>query len=304
VTVTAPVIEVATAAMGTVFAVQCSGDDTTALRRRAGDALEIVAQLEATCSRFREESELARLSATCGTAVAVSPLLFELLGLALAVADVSDGAFDPTVGRPLSRMGFMHEWAHGTPRELPAPAPASWRDVLLDHERREVTLRAPLHLDLGGIAKGFAVDLVAQALADVPLLSIHAGGDVFCRGAHPDGRDWRVGITHPVHPERLIATAALAQGAVCTSGSYVRRTAAGHHLIDPRSGHAVQGLRSVSVAAPTTAIADALATAAFVMGPDIGVRWTAEQGADALFVTETLDVVTTPSSHVATWTLL
>lgn len=296
------VVEVARAAMGTVFAVQLSGADHGTLRDRATNALHVVEIVESTCSRFRAESELSRLSATCGEPHAVTPLLFEILALALAVAEASDGAFDPTVGRQLSLRGHNAQWESGVRRPLPAPTVASWRDVELDRDHQQITLHAPLHLDLGAIAKGFAVDLIAQSLHDVPQLSVYAGGDVLCRGTHPDGRPWQVGITDPHAPDQLIASAALAAGAVCTSGNYQRRgLGESDHLLDPHRGVPAAGLASVSVVAPTAAIADALSTAAFVMGADSGLRWIREQGADALMVTAAGDVLTTPPSSMVTW---
>jgi thiamine biosynthesis lipoprotein len=296
------VVEVTRAAMGTVFAVQLSGADHTTLRDRATTAFRLVEIVESTCSRFREDSELSRVSATCGDPQPVTPMLFEILALALAVAEASDGAFDPTVGRQLSRLGHDTRWESGERRVVPPPTLASWRDVELDRPQQQVTLHAPLHLDLGAIAKGFAVDLIAQSLDDVPQLSIHAGGDVVCRGAHPDRRPWQVGITDPANPDRLIARAALAAGAVCTSGNYQRRRAGqSDHLLDPLRGEPAAGLASVTVVAPTAAIADALSTAAFVMGAEAGLSWIRAQGADALMVTAAGDVLTTPPSSMVTW---
>jgi thiamine biosynthesis lipoprotein len=299
------VVEVTIAAMDTVFTLQLGGDEASSesLTRRGREALELVRDVERTCSRFDARSELAALSSRYDTPTVVSPLLFELLSLAVALAEASDGAFDPTVGRAVAALGFTREWTSQLPRPLPPPVGGSWRDVVLDATTRTVTLTAPVHLDLGALAKGFAADLVVQALADAPHCSVNAGGDVRCHGTHPDGRPWRVGIRDPQVPTALIAVAELRSGAVCSSGSYERHVGdrTQHHLIDPQTGTSARGYVSVSVAAPTAVIADGLATAAFVMGPSAAPQWLEAQGADALLIREDGHLTTISTAGYARW---
>lgn len=289
----APVVEVTAAVMGTIFAVQMGHDEATAidaLTARGADVLGIARAVEATCSRFDPDSELSRLCAQTGTPVTVSPLLFELLALAVAIADRSGGAFDPTVGARLAQRGVNRAWDTGRvvlpPPELPTTV--SWRDVQLDRDAGTVTLRAPLQLDLGALAKGFAADLMMEALRDLPHASIHAGGDVCCHGVHPAHRAWRIGVRHPHRPDSMGAVAELAEGAVCTSGNYERagEARAGRHLLDPRTDEPAAGLASVTVVAPTAVIADGLSTAAFVLGPHDAPAWLAQEGVDALLVSD------------------
>jgi FAD:protein FMN transferase len=314
-----PIIEVAMAAMGTVIAVQASGADADTLRARITDAMEWVRTVERICSRFEGTSELSHLVAHAamypGRPWPASRLLLEITGLAIAVAAASEGAFDPTVGGHLTAPGCHRHFEHGErgaawqpSTSVPATPPVddqapSWRDIRVDREGGTIAMSRAVSLDLGAIAKGFAVDLVAQALADVPHLSIHAGGDVYCRGTHPEGRPWQVGIRDPFAPATLGWCAALRNAALCTSGAYERRRSDGsHHLVDPRTGASVHHLASVSVAAPATSIADAFATAAFVMGPDEGLRWLEEQGVDALLIRSEGAVLTTRPAGFATWT--
>jgi thiamine biosynthesis lipoprotein len=302
--------------MGTIFAVQLgngSTDDAShQLRERATDALHVVRRVEQCCSRFDPTSELSQLSSRVHEAVAVSPLLFELVSLALAIAEASDGAFDPTVGRAMAAQGMRREWRSQREHLLPAPAGGSWRDIALDRTQGTITLHAPVHLDLGALAKGFAVDLIAEALAEVPHCSIHAGGDVRCCGAHPDGRDWRVGVRDPQHDSALLAWAELSQGAVCTSGNYEPRLVSSDsaaelravsHLLDPRTGRAAEGFASVSVAAPTAVIADGLATAAFVLGPERAPAWLESHSVDALLIDATGHITSTAPAGLARWTV-
>ncbi len=301
-------MEVARAAMGTVFAVQLSDPrgirTAPLLELHARDALALAPDVERVCSRFDVSSELSLLCATVNTPIAASPLLFELVALALAVSESSEGAFDPTVGRAMAAAGFDRAWDSGEPRPLPAPTTATWRDVHLDREAHTITLHAPLTLDLGAIAKGFAVDLITTAIDRALSCSIHAGGDVRCRGAHPETRAWRVGIRDPFHSDALIATAHILEGAVCTSGGYERPTSSGgHHLLDPRTGQVARGYASVSVAAPTAVIADGLATAAFILGPSLAPHWLDSHGVDALLVSEDHRVEIVAGAGITRWEL-
>jgi thiamine biosynthesis lipoprotein len=193
----------------------------------------------------------------------------------------------------------------------PVVAPAgdiSFRDVSVDEEAQTITLRRPLLLDLGAVAKGLAVDLAARELAPVRDFAIDAGGDLYLGGRNREGSAWSIGIRHPRRPGACIAAVRVSNQAVCTSGDYERQAGpsersaglvspaerSGHHIIDPRTGAPVEGVASVTVLAESAMLADALATTAFVLGPDDGLTWLARMGAEGLLVTETLELKHTP----------
>lgn len=266
---------------------------------RAERAFQWFQRVEACCSRFDPGSEVMQLTARAGLPTTVSQMLFDVIAFALAVAHESGGAFDPTVGYTLEQRGFNRNYRTGervsTPLE--ATGPSSYRDVRLDAARRTVTLLKPLILDLGAVAKGLAIDLAAQDLAGLPGFVIDAGGDLVVRGRNARGEPWRVGIRHPRRPSDLVATLRVADLAVCTSGDYERESAStdGHgHIIDPRRGVPVGDVASVTVIAPTAMLADALGTAAFVLGPRRGIAWLARQGVDGLIITPSLEWYQTP----------
>lgn len=280
-------------AMGTVVCLRVVGDPHAALRA-IDDAYGWFQQVEAACSRFDATSELARVVAAGGSEVAVSPLLFEPLRFALAVAEASGGAFDPTVGAAMLARGHDRAWrdharvSSDVPRFTPTAAP-SWRDVILDPARRTVRLARPLALDLGAVAKGLAIDLAARALgeaADVDAFVIDAGGDLFAAGQAEGGAPWRVGVRHPRRPDAILATLTVRDAAVCTSGDYARPLADGAtHLLDPRTGRPASGIASATVIAPRAMVADALATAAAVLGAEAGIAFLEEQGVEGMLVT-------------------
>lgn len=253
--------------------------------------------VERLCSRFDPESEVMRLVTQVGTAVAVSPLLFQATQFALAVATLSDGAFDPTVGGTLEARGFNRHYVTGdvVNTDLGGSGPPSYRDVQLDDAMHTITLRRPLVLDLGAVVKGLAIDLAARELAPLESFSIDAGGDLYVAGRNDTGGLWRVGIRHPRQPEALAAVLQLTDSAVCTSGDYERSApTGGHHIVDPRSGMSPDAVASVTVVAPNAMLADALSTAAFVLGPARGLRLLESQGLDGLFLTASMERNMTP----------
>ncbi|GAB1340988.1 FAD:protein FMN transferase [Gemmatimonas sp.] len=284
-----PLFEYATTAMSTVVSVQIMGEhpNATAL---AAESLDWFRLVEASCSRFDPASELMRLCHAAPGPAHVSPLLFEVLRVALAVAQASEGAFDPTLGSALHARGFNRHWSsHEWAPAFAHITTGQWRDIVLDETALSVQLPIATALDLGGIAKGFALDLAARALAGIADCCVVAGGDLLCRGLNANGRPWCTAVLDPFRPQQAVCTVTVGapEYAVCTSGDYVRRTAHGHHLLDARHQHGVScaaGMRSATVIAPQAAIADALATAAFVMGPQAASAMLKEQMVDAWLI--------------------
>jgi thiamine biosynthesis lipoprotein len=165
-------------------------------------------EIESRCTRFSGQSELMQLTAQTGKPVAASAILYEAVQFALLVAEESGGAFDPTVGHRMEARGFNREHRTGEVVDSGiAPDEAvSYRDVALDPERRTITLRRPLTLDLGAVAKGLAVDAAARELAPFRDFAINAGGDLYLGGSNPQGAPWSVGISHPRREGELIDT--------------------------------------------------------------------------------------------------
>lgn len=288
--------------MGTVVTIEIVGgpdgrpDDRSSHLEAIDRAFAWVVDVERRCSRFEPDSEVSRLSARPGEPVAVSAMTFAAVEFALAVARETDGAFDPTVGAAMTRLGFDRHYQTGAPVVVSgAQASATFRDVVLDPAARTITLQRPLALDLGAVAKGLAVDMAARELQPFGNFAIDAGGDVYCGGRNADGRRWTVGIRHPREDGAMIDAVQVSDAAVCTSGDYERRQADGHHLLDPRTGTSATAAVSATVIAPTAMLADALATAAFVLGPVRGLALLERHGVDGLIVSPDLVRHTTRS---------
>jgi thiamine biosynthesis lipoprotein len=233
---------------------------------------------EARLSRFRPDSDLCRLNAAGGRPMWVREPLLGVLRRALRAARATGGGFDPTLARELSALGYATTFSAvgDEAAERPAPPRAStWRDVRLGPGGL-VALPADLAVDLGGIAKGMAVDAALDALraAGVSFALVSAGGDLGVLGPMPGGRAWPVAVDAADGEIVLSLTA----GALATSSTEARRwrTARGemHHLIDPRTRRPAGGdLVRVTVHAPTCEAAEVAAKAALILGADEGAEF-------------------------------
>ena len=258
------------------------------VRPYRGDVARDSTRRAKSCSSRRKSASQFRSARSC----------FESVQFALAVAEESGGAFDPTVGYTMETRGFNREYRTGrTIRTALEPGGSvSYRDVRLDSDRKTITLLRPLILDLGAVAKGLAIDLAARELRPFENFAIDAGGDLYLGGCSPNGGPWSIGIRHPRRDHELIDSVRVSNRAVCTSGDYERRSPAGdegHHILDPRTEVSPHAVASVTVVAPTAMLADALATAAFVLGPADGIQLFDRLGVDGLIVSPTLERYTT-----------
>ena len=252
--------------------------------------------VELTCNRFDATSELRRLCDTTNIVTPVSECLFEAAQFALAVADASQGAFDPTVGARMESRGFDRDYRTGVPSRstVVTHSVVTYRDVELDATEHTITLHKPLLLDLGAVAKGLAIDLAARELAELQHFMIDAGGDLLASGRNAQGHPWRVGLRHPREVDAFLQTIEVTGGSVCTSGDYERTGNDGkHHLLDARNRETAEALASVTVLAPSAMVADALATAAFALGPTAGLTFLERHDVEALLVTPSLERFTT-----------
>ncbi len=228
----------------------------------------------------------------------VSAILFEAVRFALMVAEESQGAFDPTVGHRMEARGFNRE--HRTGEVIRSAARSdtdvTYRDVELDPDRRTINLSRPMTLDLGAVAKGLAVDTAARELEPFTDFAKDAGGDLYLGGKNPQGEPWSVGIRHPRcngETGEIIDSLLVSNQAVCTSGDYERTAASElpgeHHILDPRTGISPLAVASATVVASSAMLADALATAAFVLGTTEGIAFLNRMGVEGLILTPGLE---------------
>jgi len=267
--------------MGTLARVAIArGEDRAAAFETAFAAFRTV---DAAMSLYRPESELSRLNAHAAAhAELVSPDLWALLVRARELSVATDGAFDVTILPLLRAFGAYRELSH---LGAPGPIVVGFGGLQLDVGARAVRFgRAGMGLDLGGVAKGFALDRARLALAGagVARARLDLGGNLAFVGEGPGG-EWRIAVRDPGSPERALGVLSLESGsAVATSANYARDFAAEgwrapSHVYDPRSWQPVRGALAVTVWAPDATTADALSTGFLVLG---------REGADAVLARE------------------
>ncbi len=261
-----------------------------------------IERLERLLSRTKAASDINRLNSLAGIKpVAVNPDTYRLVEQAYYFAAASNGAFDPTIGPLIDCWGFL-----GQQYRLPAESEimdhlwlVDYRKIIFDQTENTIFLpERGMVLEPGGLAKGFILDQVVALLKEYGVSSafINAGGDIAILGSRPDGEPWRLGIRHPRDPKKIIAAFKVSDGAVVTSGDYKRYFEQGgvvyHHILDPDTGKPARGLSSATILSATAAGADAISTAAFVLGPSDGLRLIEGfQGVEGILITPELEVI-------------
>jgi len=266
-------------AMGTEVVIEAEAATRDAAERLVREARAEFDRVEDLMTTWRD-SPLTRLNEVAdGSPVEVPPELAALVARALTIARLSGGAFEPTF------LGVGRLWDFkADPPVLPgdgdleaALANVGWDRVRVDLEASTVAMPAGTRIGLGGIAKGYGVDRAMQVLVDGGATSgiVNAGGDLKALGAK-DGRPWEIAIKHPRERERAIAIVPVSNVALVTSGDYERffevEGERFHHILDPRDGRPARGCMSATVTAPDAALADAVATALCVLGPEVGLE--------------------------------
>lgn len=277
--------------LGTLVEVTAIAPNGEIASRAVASALDEIRRVEGLLTTYSDESEISRLNRSSGRWVELSPETIEALDASRRLAEITGGAFDPTVG-PLIDL-----WREAEGRGRPPDASeiertlslVGYRGIDLDREGKRGRLEAGMRVDLGGIGKGYAVDRAGEALlrAGASGGTLNAGGDLLLLGALPPPLR-EVGIRDPSDPERILGRIRPSKGAVATSGNYERGYRIGGqlhgHVLDPATGLPVRGLLSATIVAADATTADALATAVLVRGRTEADRLSTEMGVDHVTV--------------------
>jgi len=282
------------AIMGTRVAVELWSEDA-ALAERAMDA--VIAEMRRTdelMSTYKPESQLSQVNAHAHERpVQVDADIIEVVERALAMSKLSGGAFDITY----ASVGYLYDYrAHQRPtdQQIAAALPGvDYRQVQVDREARTIRfLRKGVRIDLGGIAKGYAVDRSIEHLRKLGIehAMVNAGGDTRLLGDRR-GKPWVVGIRDPRSEGRVVTRLPLEEEAISTSGDYERYFEEDgvryHHILVPGTGKSARGVRSATVIGDDATLTDALSTTVFVLGVERGMRLIAGlKGVEAVVVDE------------------
>jgi thiamine biosynthesis lipoprotein len=251
--------------------------DPGKIARAAMEVRQELSGIDATCSRFRPDSELEVANRSSGHTLAVGPLLAEAIGVALRAARLTDGDVDPTVGEAMQVIGYDRDFADipsDGPRVINMVPVRGWTHVRFDPRWGSLRVPAGIQLDLGATAKALAADRsAARVQAEVGSgVLVSLGGDLSTAGDPPVG-GWKVRVTdrHDAGPSAPGQTVTIWSGGLATSSTTVRRWQRGgedmHHIVDPATGRPAPVVwRTVTVAAATCVDANIASTAAIIRG--------------------------------------
>jgi thiamine biosynthesis lipoprotein len=301
------------ATMGTRYSVTLAArDDIEELQKKIDGRL---AEINGLMSTYDKQSQLSMFNRYEGADwFTVSSDTARVVSFALEVAELSDGAFDPTVGPAVNLWGFGPD---GRRKEAPSEDEISEVLKRIGYRNLEVRMKPPtlrkkradLYLDLSAVAKGFAVDEVAKLLAHEGCRDslVVIGGEIRATGTKPDGSHWRIGIEEPdSNGQALERKVRIENTAIGTSGdwqnSFSHDGVRYSHVIDPHSGRPVSHhVAGVTVLADHAIQTDAWATALLVMGDERGITWCEEHKVAAIFFVRHTNgkIVARGSTHVA-----
>jgi thiamine biosynthesis lipoprotein len=273
------VYEDARVSMACTYGIRVYGPDRAALPAAVSAALDEVDRIDRLMSHYKPESPLSRLNREAAQGpVATDPELFAFLVECLRYSRESDGAFDVTVGPLMTAWGFFEgDGRVPSAAELAAArAAVGYGHVILDTVARSVRFDRPgVSLDLGGIAKGYAVDRAVAVLKDHGIVAalVSAGGStLYALGAPPGEDGWEVKVRDPVNPSRVAYTTRLQDAALSVAGRHEKSFEADgvtySHIMDPRTGTPAPGVLMVAVITGTGTAGDALDDAFYVLGTE------------------------------------
>lgn len=264
--------------MGTHVHVEVWHEAQPVAAAAVASALTELRRIDRLMTPYSTTSDVGQVNASAANrAVAISAETFNLIGTAQAYSELSGGAFDIT----FAAVGHLYDLRNRVKpnaEQVAAALPAiGFRQLQLDAAQRTLRFTQPrMRIDLGGIAKGYAVDNATAALRRHGIQSalIMAGGDTAVLGTK-QGKPWRIGIRDPRNPDALAGALPVVDAAVSTSGDYerffIQDGVRYHHILDPKTGRPAQACRSVTIVGPNATTTDALSTTVFVLGPDKGM---------------------------------
>ena len=265
--------------MGTRVSVELWQDDESRGRELVAEIMNEYRRIDRDMSTYKPDSEISAVNARAAEgAVPIGEELFTLIARSLELSAASGGAFDITY----ESVGYLYDFRA---RRHPSAAQISerlaaidYRHVVLDRQRQTVRFEAPgVRINLGGIAKGYAVEHGAQILRShgVEHALLNAGGDTRVIGDRR-GQPWIVGVRHPRLADAVVTRLPIVDEAISTAGDYERFFEEDgrryHHIINPQTGEPTEGILTVTVVGPDGTLTDGLDTAIFVLGVEAGLE--------------------------------
>jgi len=294
-----PVIKKTELLLGTVVDISISGYDEASVASKAAEAaFREIERVESVFSAYKEGSAITQINSLHeGDPITVDDEVIYVMRRAMDMSKRLDGAFDVTIS-PLRRLWVSRTSENRLPTQEELDAALfliGFKYVSIDPEKKEITLKKEgVKIDLGGIAKGYAVERAIAVLKRYGIRNaiVNAGGDLYCLGRKSSRTRWKVGIRDPLKKDRLLGELSVENEAVSTSGGYERYSVVNNvrysHIIDPRTGFPVTSNPiSVTVVAGDAILSDAFATGISVLGLERGIEAIrTSEDVEAIIVTE------------------
>jgi len=280
-------------AMGTVIEITLIADDEEATNKAALRAFQEMKRIETLMSPWLDSSDVTRINRSAGKErVKISPETFKVIQKAQEISELSERGFDITVA-PLTEL-----WRKAREKKIPPSTEevkeklglVNFKNIEMDREGKVFLKKQDMAIDLGGIAKGYAVDRAFELLKSLgnKNLIVNAGGDLRV-GGQKNSQPWSIGIQNPRESQKTLARIAVSDLAVTTSGDYekffIYQGKRYHHIFNPKDGFPAEDCQSVTILCKEGMMADALATAVFVLGLEKGYTLCQKlEGVDCLIV--------------------
>ena len=289
--------------MGSRFEVSAVHEDVRLAWKAINAGIAEISRIEQLISSWDSHSQTSEINRQAGIqAVKVDKELYDLIYRALKVSKLTDGAFD------ISFASMEKVWKFdGTMKSIPpseavqkSVAKVNYQNIVLDSDEQTVYLKEQgMKIGFGAIGKGYAANRAKTIMQKMGIENglVNAGGDLIGWGKQENGDNWKIGIADPKQKDKVFSWLNIVNQGVVTSGNYEKfalidgiRYA---HIIDPRTGMPVTGLKSVTIICPDTELADALATSVFVMGEVGGLHLINQlKGIECLLVTDENEIKT------------
>jgi thiamine biosynthesis lipoprotein len=291
--------------MGSRWDITIVAQDSLSAERHINDVIAEVTRIENLISDWRSYTQISKVNQNAGVApVKVDPEVFALTERALHFSKITDGAFD------ISFAAMDRIWKFdGSMTAMPSPEAiknsvrnVGYRNIMLDRAKSTIFLKKKgMKIGFGALGEGYAADRCRDMMLakGVKAGIVNGSGDMSTWGKQPDGRDWSIGITNPLHNDTVFAIVPLRKPAVVTSGSYEkfvifngRRYA---HIINPSTGYPATGISSVTVFGPSAETANGFSTSLMVLGKDAGLKLLKKYPAyQYILITDTGQIFSSP----------
>jgi thiamine biosynthesis lipoprotein len=289
--------------MGTVVEISLIGENQEKAEKAVLQAFREIRRIEQLMSPKIEKGDVFRINQSAGKEwIEVSPETLHVVKKSIDISELSEGGFDITVG-PLIELWRKARGKGYPPSEKDLKKSlglVGFRKVLINQEGKIFLKESGMSIDLGGIAKGYAVDKAFELLNNLGYrnLIVNAGGDLRAGGLKW-GQPWSIGIQDPRIPDKILGKVSFTEGTIATSGDYEKyfmyQGKRYHHILNPRNGLPAEKCQSVTIFYKDGMISDAFSTTVFVLGPEKGYSLCQrERGMDCLIVDKEGKIILSP----------